>query len=227
MHRFCTLSLPQTSIPFLLSISACHRTMTTYGTIPTEPPPSSNLHFVARAKERIESGLGKRRPWLEMIQLQDLTLPTTFNQSIQRIKSNVVFFRMNYAIIILFILFLSLLWHPISLIVFIITMVAWLFLYFLHDQPLMVLGYRIDERLVTISLLLVTIVALFLTSAKYHIIVGLSIGLGVVLVHGALREPEDVFIVDEEEGPGPGSGGAHALKVPLKNAASSSYSLPQ
>ncbi|KAM1812909.1 hypothetical protein ACFX11_026795 [Malus domestica] len=198
--------------------------MTTYGTIPTEPPASSNQHFVARAKEQIQSALGNRRPWQEIIQLQNLTLPSTFNQSVHRIKTNVVFFRMNYAIITLSILFLSLLWHPISLIVFIVMMVAWIFLFFLHDQPLMILGYRINGQVVMMALLVVTLVALYLTNARYHIVAGLCFGLAVVLVHGALREPEDVFVVDDE-GPGSGGGGAHVHKVPLKHAASSSYSL--
>lgn len=199
--------------------------MTTYGTIPTEPLPSSNLNFVSQAKGQIELCLGTQRPWLEMIQLQDLKPPSTFNQSIQRIRTNVAFYRMNYAIIIFFILFISLLWHPISLIVFIVTMAAWLFLYFLHDKPLVVLGHEIDQRVLMAALFLVTVLALFLTNVKYNIIMALSIGLAVVLVHGALREPEDVFIVDDDEGLG--SGGGHVLKVPMKNAASSSYSLSQ
>ncbi|XP_048431670.1 PRA1 family protein F2-like [Pyrus x bretschneideri] len=189
--------------------------MTTYGTIPTESLASLNQHFVPRAKEQIQSALSNRRPWQEIIQLQNLTLPSTFNQSVHRIKTNVVFFRMNYAIITFSILFLSLLWHPISLIVLIVMMVAWIFLFFLHDQPLMILGYRINLQVVMMALLVVTLVALYLTNARYHIVAGLCIGLAVVLVHGALREPEDVFVVDDE-GPGSGGGGAHVHKVPHK-----------
>ncbi|KAM5547417.1 PRA1 family protein F3 [Rosa sericea] len=198
--------------------------MTTYGTIQTEPLPSSNLDIVSQAKEQIELCLGIQRPWLEMIQLQDLRPPSSFNQSIQRIRTNVAFFRMNYAIIILTILFISLLWHPISLMIFIVTMAAWLFLY-LHDKPLVVVGYEIDQRFLMAALFLVTALVLFLTNVKYNIIMALSIGLAFVLVHGALREPEDVFTVDNEERLA--SGGGPVLKVPLKNAASSSYFLSQ
>ncbi|XP_050262453.1 PRA1 family protein F2 [Quercus robur] len=198
--------------------------MTTYGTIPAATPSSSsNLQFVSLANERINSGLGMPRPWKEMIKLQDLSFPTSVSQLIQRIKINVAVFRMNYAIIILFILFLSLLWHPVSMIVFIVMMVAWLFLYFLRDEPLVVMGYDIDDRMVMLALLPITVLSLFLTNAKKNIIVALAIGLVVVLVHGALKETDDLVIVDGDEGIV--SGGNGDMKMPLKNPASSSFSL--
>ncbi|XP_004288927.1 PREDICTED: PRA1 family protein F3-like [Fragaria vesca subsp. vesca] len=197
--------------------------MTTYGTIPTEPLPSANVAIVSQAKEQIELCLGIQRPWLEMIQLQNLRPPSSLNQSIERIRTNVAFFRMNYTIIILAILFISLLWHPISLLLMIVLMAAWLSLYYLHDKPLMVLDHDIDHRFLMTALFLVTALVLFLTNVKYNIIRALSFGLAFVLVHGALREPEDVFVVDDEEG----SGGGSVQKLPLKNAASSSYSLSQ
>jgi hypothetical protein len=198
--------------------------MTTYGTIPSEAPTSSKLQYVSLAKERIKGGLATRRPWKEMIQPHALNLPTTFNQCFQRIKTNLAFFRMNYTIVVLFILFLSLLWHPVSLIVFIIMMFAWLFLYFLRDDPLMVSGSAVDDRMVMMVLSLVTVVALFLTNAKVNIIVALPIGVVVVVVHGGLRETDDddQLFVDEE---GLGSAGGDDAKMPLKNAASSSYTL--
>ncbi|XP_050381887.1 PRA1 family protein F1-like [Argentina anserina] len=198
--------------------------MTTYGTIPTETLPSLNEDIVSQAKEQIELCLGIQRPWLEMIQLQDLRPPSSLNQYIQRIRTNIAFFRMNYAIIILAILFISLLWHPISLLVLIIILAAWLFLYFLHDKPLVVFDHEIHQRFLMAALFLVTTLVLFLTYVKYNIIMALSIGLAFILVHGAIREPEDVaFTVDDEEG----SGGGPVQKVSLKDAASSSYSLSQ
>ncbi|KAL9404106.1 hypothetical protein Peur_001078 [Populus x canadensis] len=109
--------------------------MTKYGTIPTAAHPSSDSQIISNIKGRISSTLATTRSWKEMIQSQSLCLPTTFIEYGCRIKMNTGYFRMNYVIIILFLLFLSLLWHPISLIVLAATMTAWSFLYPVQDYP--------------------------------------------------------------------------------------------
>ncbi|CAI9262230.1 unnamed protein product [Lactuca saligna] len=110
--------------------------MTTYGTIPTSSGGGTNLEYLSRAKARIKSGLGTRRSWKEMFNFRSVDLPHGVSDAFSRIKINIGYFRMNYAILVLVILFLSLLWHPVSLIVFVVMMAAWLFLYFLRDEPL-------------------------------------------------------------------------------------------
>lgn len=187
--------------------------MTTYGTIPVGTPVSPSLGYISFAKERIRSGLGALRPWKEMVQLRSLSIPATVAEAFQRVSTNAAYFRMNYAIVILFILFLSLLWHPISLIVFVVTMAAWLFLYFLRDGPVVILGRSIDDRLVMAVLAVVTIVLLFLTHVTVNILVSLLIGAVVVLAHSVLRMTEDLF-VDGEDG----------ARLRLRDAASSSFS---
>ncbi|KAK7272768.1 hypothetical protein RJT34_29591 [Clitoria ternatea] len=195
--------------------------MTTYGTISEEAEVSSNSVLVTQAKERIQTSLGTTRPWKEMIQSSHIKLPSSFYASIQRINTNAKHFRANYVIIILFVLFLSLLGHPISLIMLVVMMIAWLYLYFLRDTPLVILGYVIDERLVVVSLLLITIGLLFLTNVTHHVVIGICVALVVVLAHSTMRETEDLFTMDEEVGVVKGVRGV--VKVPLRQAGSSSF----
>lgn len=178
--------------------------MTTYGTIPTSSSPGgADLDYVSRVKQNIKSGLGTGRPWREMFNFRSIALPSPpsrLHDAMGRIRTNLGYFRMNYAIIVLLIVFLSLLWHPISLIVFIVMMAVWLFLYFLRDEPLAIFNRRIDDRVVLIVLSVLTLVFLLLTKATLNIIVSLLIGVLVVLVHGVFRKTDDLFTDEEADG---------------------------
>lgn len=171
--------------------------MTTYGTIPTSSTSGSNLEYLSRAKQRIKTGLGTRRPWKEMFKFGSINLPHGLSGAISRIKTNIGYFRMNYAIIMLLILFFSLLWHPISFFVFIVLMSVWLFLYFLRDDPLVIFHRVIDDRVVLIVLSVVTIVVLLFTGATVNILVAILVGVVVVVVHGVVRKTEDLFLDDD------------------------------
>lgn len=189
------------------------RKMTTYGTIPTSSGGSggTNLEYISRAKARVKEGLGTRRPWKEMFSFHSIGFPRSVSEAFGKIKTNLAYFRMNYVIIVLSILFLSLLWHPISLIVFVVLMAAWLFLYFLRDEPLVIFGRLIGDRVVLVVLSVLTIIILMFTHATVNILVSLAIGIGLVLIHSALRRTDDLFLDEEASGgllsssPGPTS----------------------
>ncbi|KAG8367255.1 hypothetical protein BUALT_Bualt16G0053500 [Buddleja alternifolia] len=179
---------------------------TTYGTISTQPPPEPP--FLSPARERIRT----RRPWKEMV---SFSLPESFNVALHRIQTNISYFQVNYAIIVLFMLFISLLWHPLSLIVFTVVMVAWLYLYFLRDDPIVLFAYAVDERLTLVVLSIFTVAVLLMTRAVVFV-AGLMAGLTVVVAHGAFRETNDL-VFDVENG-------INQRVVDLKETASVSYS---
>ncbi|GAB4850447.1 hypothetical protein Ancab_029751 [Ancistrocladus abbreviatus] len=163
---------------------------------PSPPPLSTDLDSISRAKQRLYSGLASRRPWRQIFDYHALSVPR-LSDVISRLRTNLTYFRMNFALFILLILFLSLLWHPISLIVFIIMMIAWLFLYFLRDEPLVILGRTIDDWIVLTVLSLLTIVFLLLTNATVNVLVALAVGVVVVVVYSVFRKTDDLFL-DEE-----------------------------
>ncbi|XP_020577303.1 PRA1 family protein F2-like [Phalaenopsis equestris] len=176
--------------------------MTNYGTIPTSASgETSPQGFISRAKARGRSALATRRPWRELIYLHYFSLPRSLGETYIRIRSNTIYFAMNYIIFLLLLVFLSLLWHPVSLIVFILMMAFWLFLYFLRDEPVAIFGRTIDDRLVLVALSIVTLVLLLLTDATGNILISLLVGVVVVLIHAALRRSDDLSL--EEEGAGP------------------------
>ncbi|KAI3516869.1 hypothetical protein L1887_15978 [Cichorium endivia] len=114
-----------------------------------------------------------------MFDLHSINIPHGFADAISRIKTNFGYFHMNYAMIVLVVLFLSLLWHPISLIVFVMSMAVWLFLYFLCDEPLVIFHYTIDDRAVLAVLSDVRIALLLLPDATMNILLSILIRLAV------------------------------------------------
>uniref|UniRef100_A0A2N9IUE3 PRA1 family protein n=1 Tax=Fagus sylvatica TaxID=28930 RepID=A0A2N9IUE3_FAGSY len=87
------------------------------------------------------------------------------------------------------------------------TNAAWLFLYFLRDEPLEIFGRVIDDRVVMIVLAVLTVVFLLLTHATVNILVALLIGAVVVVVHAAVRKTDDLFLDEESTGLMTGTGG--------------------
>ncbi|GJR66795.1 PRA1 family protein F3-like protein [Tanacetum coccineum] len=92
-----------------------------------------------------------------------------------------------------------LLWHPVSLIVFVILMAAWLFLYFLRDEPLVIANREINDWVVLVVLFGVTIILLLFTGVKENVLVSVLIGLVFVVVHGVVRRTDDLCL-DEAGG---------------------------
>ncbi|KAG8052838.1 hypothetical protein GUJ93_ZPchr0001g32614 [Zizania palustris] len=173
--------------------------MSKYGTIPTSSSSSgaapsggaSPLDFFSRAKARGATALATRRPWRELGDLHAIGIPPSLADAYLRVRANLSHFAMNYAIVVLVVVFLSLLWHPVSLIVFLVCMVAWLVLYFLRDEPIVLFGRVVGDGAVLAVLAVVTFILLLLTNATANILSALLVGLVLVVLHAALRKAED------------------------------------
>ncbi|KAL2899521.1 PRA1 family protein F2 [Bienertia sinuspersici] len=185
-----------------MASSSPYTPITSSSTPPTSTPLSANLDFISRAKHRFYGTLSSRRPWAQFFDYHYISFPRHFSDALSRLKTNTSFFRMNFAMIILLILFLSLLWHPISLIVFLVMMVAWLFLYFLRDEPLVLFGRTIDDRLILGILSVLTVGFLLLTGATGNILIALAVGVGVVVVYSVFRRSDDLFLDEDEAAAG-------------------------
>ncbi|KAL6516141.1 hypothetical protein OROGR_019446 [Orobanche gracilis] len=159
----------------------------------------SSLPPYGCANSRVPSLFAVRRPWREFVaHPSSYSIPRVLVDFASRFKRNLAHFRVNYAMIMLFILFLSLLFRPISLIVFLITSVFWFLFYFHRDEPIVLFNVTVDDRVVLLGLWIVTIVSLVLTRVWLNVLVSLLIGAAAVVLHATFRVAEDLFL-DEDE----------------------------
>ncbi|KAF8114290.1 hypothetical protein N665_0039s0054 [Sinapis alba] len=168
-------------------------------------PTSSNdlapkLEYITRSNDHhnVRPGLATRRPWKQMLDLSSFNFPRKIATVITRIRANTVYFQTNYTIFVLFSVFLSLIWNPFSLLILLSLIGAWLFLYFLRDEPLTLFDREIDHRVVLIAMSVLTLSILFLTEAKLNIAVAVVAGVAVVLFHAAVRKTEDMYRNEDE-----------------------------
>ncbi|KAM7252231.1 hypothetical protein ACFE04_024114 [Oxalis oulophora] len=200
---------------------------TAYGTISTttlSPSSSSSLTFISRARQTTERVISTRRPWHELLDYSAISRPCSYRDALTRVKRNFDHFCPNYVMIMLFILFCSLIYHPVSMIVFIVVSVAWIALYFARNDPsFVVYGLTVDDRLVLGVLSLVTVLGLVITHVGLNVFVSLVIGVVVVGLHAAFRGTDDLFL-DEE---GMAEGGLVSVvgseSQPLRPAAGFTY----
>lgn len=157
--------------------------------------------LASRLREAGQSAMTTRRPWGEFLDLSALSLPSSVSDATTRLAQNLTHFRSNYAMVVLVVLFLSLIFHPISMLVFLLVFAAWLFLYFSREaEPLTIAGATIDDRVVLTALAVVTIVALALTHVWLNVVVSIAIGAGLVSLHAVLRSTDDL-VMDDHQSP--------------------------
>ncbi|KAK9058998.1 hypothetical protein SSX86_021617 [Deinandra increscens subsp. villosa] len=155
------------------------------------------------------------RPWFEdFLSLSSFSLPLSFPELSLRFNANIYTFRGNYAIISLIVFILTLIFRPIAAIVFLLLIVAWIYFFVARDTdvPLMVFDFEIGDRLVLISLSVITIVAVAVASVWWNLFVSILISALLVSLHAILMTPEDtdsqygaLLSVVDEDGPSRGS----------------------
>ncbi|KAI3700795.1 hypothetical protein L2E82_45433 [Cichorium intybus] len=151
------------------------------------------------------------RPWFDDF-LTSFTLPLSFPELSLRFQKNIYTFRGNYAVISLLIFIITLIFRPFTAIVFLVIIVGWIYLFFARDEPLVVFDFEFGDRLVLISLSVITIVAVAVAGIWSNLFISILIAALLVSLHAILRTPDDsesqygaLLSVVDEDGPSRGA----------------------
>ncbi|CAI9757336.1 unnamed protein product [Fraxinus pennsylvanica] len=137
------------------------------------------------------------RPWRMFLDPASLSLPVSPSEASFRLTQNLRYFYPNYALLSFLVFLLTLLPHPLSLVLFLCIFIAYLYLFLSRSEPLIVFDHAIDQKIILGFLLVLTLLAVSWTKVWWNIFISLIVGSAIVLLHAVLRAPEEV----EEDSP--------------------------
>ncbi|XP_075483310.1 PRA1 family protein G2-like [Primulina tabacum] len=161
--------------------------------------PISGGAVISRSTQNLTVCLSRARPWPEFLATTAIIdLPPSFSAATHRLRRNSSYFSVNYAIIVTACAAASLIGAPIALIVIGFVFFLWLILHFFREDPLLIWGYHVNDLAVILGLVLVSIAALWIIGPLNNLSIGIGVGLLIFAIHGVLRNPEGLFL-DEND----------------------------
>ena len=170
--------------------------------VPSATAAEAGVAFFSRAgvSASAAAAVGRPRAWREVLDSTAFSRPETCGEARGRARRNLAYFRANYALAALVLVFLGLVYRPTSMLAFLALFVAWLALYFgrADGGPVVCLGREVDDRVVLAVLSAATVLVVALTRAGLNLLVSLVIAAALIGVHAAFRmnvylDESDVF----------------------------------
>ncbi|EEF30610.1 PRA1 family protein G2 [Ricinus communis] len=172
-------------------------TTTTYTSIPI-----SSTDVLSRSLHNLTTAISTHRPWPELIASGLFTRPDSLSSALTRLHIHFRYFRINYAIIVSLCGAVSLIGSPVALILFAFIFALWLLIYFFREDPLVLFGYQVSDRMVLIGLVVVSVLGIFSSGAFWSLVLGIVIGVLACGFHAILRNTDGLFLGDQEEASG-------------------------
>jgi PRA1 family protein 1 len=133
--------------------------------------PASRL-FMSWLSEMARHLLADRKSWTELLDRSAFSRSDSLSDATERLRHNLGYFRVNYAVVVAFSLAASLLDHPFSLLILLSILDTWCFLYVFRasDQPIVLFRCTFNDREMLVGLVIASVLAFFLTSMASLII---------------------------------------------------------
>ncbi|KAH7405514.1 hypothetical protein KP509_15G073700 [Ceratopteris richardii] len=173
------------------------------GSAPASSRTAAFRAFLGRISENWHHALSQSRPWRELVDRSSFGKPDSLSDATGRIRKNIAYFRLNYALLFTVVVALTLISNPFSLFLLCGLLAAWIFMYILRTTPLVLGGRTFSEREVLVLMGLLSILVIFMTNVGAVLISAAMMGVAIICVHASFRVPDDFFLDDDV----PASGG--------------------
>ncbi|KAI3939404.1 hypothetical protein MKW98_022272 [Papaver atlanticum] len=162
--------------------------------------PISSSEMISRSFHNLSVFLSvRRRPWSEFIATDVFDKPESFDTALVRIKKNSEYFRLNYGLLVLACALASLITTPVSLLLVAGILGLWLLLYVFREDPVFMFGDQpVNDRLVLMGLVIISLLTIVFTEVFRTSMFGLGIGIIISAIHGAFRNPDGLFLNEDE-----------------------------
>lgn len=138
--------------------------------------------------------LAERKPTNEFFDRTALDKPASMGEAWSRIRRNALYFRVNYAIIIVSTMALSLLLNPLAALLIAGLACGWGYICMFRTDPVIIGGHTLSDREKMIGCAAISALCVFVFSGVgYLLFTSLAIGAALCAVHGSLRVPYENF----------------------------------
>lgn len=167
---------------------------------PQQAPPQNAIMAVGgNLKNAALNVLKERKPWSEMVDRSSFARPANLAEATGRLRKNANYFKVNYLVVIVTITAATMALYPTSLIVLGLLALAWLYLFVVRSSPLVIGGRTFNDNEKFIGMAVISgVIIFFLTSVGTVLFTALGISCAAIGLHGAFRQPDDLF-TDEAE----------------------------
>eukprot|EP00798_Chlamydomonas_sp_ICE-L_P003380 gene3380-13417_t len=162
-------------------------------------PPSAIAALFGRIKGIAADVVKQAKPWGEVVDRSSWSKPENLTEAATRVRKNAAYFRINYLIVMLTTCTVTFLMNPSSLLVLGLLLGFWIYFLFVKTTPVEIAGRTLSEREKLLGMAAISFITIFfLTSVGTVFFFALSISVAVVCLHGAFREPDNLFLDDGE-----------------------------
>lgn len=187
--------MTQKSAPAAADPMASETQPLTAGSTVQQAKASMVMAALGRVKENAANTFKEAKPWGELFDKNNFGKPSNVAEASGRLRKNVSYFRVNYAIVTVGTCALVLLMNPWSVIVLAFLALLWAYFYVLKSGPVVIGGRELSEREKLMGLSAVSLIVIFfLTNVGSVIFYALGLSFLLVGLHGVLHVPDDLFL---------------------------------